>query len=310
MPTSVLVPTMGVSLVGVFVSAILYGVTSLQTFMYFQTYSHKDPRVLKSTVILLWLFETAHTVLACGFIFRLLILNFGDFAALEITAVSDEMTQGMLAVIVFIVQCFYAHRLWIFTRNIYLTVIVVAMILGHLAFEIVTLYVVIRFPNFTDFHDKVTPYFTAAMVLAAASDTIIAITMALYLQRNRYHDTFQRTNTLLNRLIKYIVSTGALTSMVDVIVLTTYLAMPNNLVYIGFLNIVNNFYANSMLAMLNAREFLRSTETGASDIVMNTTGSPHTTDRSRQDTSIIAFKHGTRQLETEYRTEVPKSVVV
>ncbi|KAJ7687059.1 hypothetical protein B0H14DRAFT_902373 [Mycena olivaceomarginata] len=294
MPSTVLVSTMGVSLIGTIISVFLYGVTSLQTFLYFQMYSQKDTWSLKGLVFLLWLFETAHSALACSFIFRLLILNFGDFAALEVAAVSDEMVQLMLAFIIFIVHCFYVHRLWMFTRNIFLAAIVVVLIFCHFAFELVTLAVVIIFPKFSDFH-KTTPYFTTAMALAIVSDSIIAITMTLYLKQKQ--NTIRRTNTLLNRLVGYIISSGVLTSITDILVLATFLAMPDNLVYIGILNFVNNFYANSMLAMLNARDSLRNPANTA----------------SVSDPSVILFKNRTGttgQSTTEYGTEGSKPDVV
>ncbi|KAJ7786682.1 hypothetical protein B0H14DRAFT_3893633, partial [Mycena olivaceomarginata] len=301
MPSTVLVPTMGASLIGTIISIFLYGVTSLQTFLYFQMYSQKDTWSLKGLVFLLWLFETAHSALACSFIFRLLILNFGDFAALEVAAVSDEMVQLMLAFIIFIVHCFYVHRLWMFTRNIFLTAIVVVLIFCHFAFELVSLAVVIIFPDFSDFHHKTIPYFTAAMVLAVVSDSIIAITMTLYLKQKQ--NTIRRTNTLLNRLVGYIISSGVLTSLADILVLATFLAMPDNLVYIGILDFVGNIYANSMLAMLNARDSLRSgLGAGETVIDMNLSRTPANT-ASVSDPSVILFKNRTGttgQSTTEY----------
>ncbi|TBU61794.1 hypothetical protein BD310DRAFT_146358 [Dichomitus squalens] len=42
----------------------------------------------------------------------------------------------------------------------------------------------------------------------------------------------------------------------DVAILICFIAMPNNLVYLALYNTINNLYANSLLAMINAREAL------------------------------------------------------
>jgi len=119
----------------------------------------------------------------------------------------------------------------------------------------VTMAILFMFPDFGDFH-RATPYFTTAVVMAVSADIIIAVAMAQNLKAKQ--NNIKQTNTLLNRLIAYIVSTGLLTTVVDIIILATFLAMPDNLVYLCFLNFINNFYANSMLALLNARSSLRS----------------------------------------------------
>ncbi|KAJ7608369.1 hypothetical protein FB45DRAFT_946536 [Roridomyces roridus] len=255
MPSTVLVPTMGASLVGVFVSTFLYGITTLQTYFYVENYWSKDSRGLRYTVALLWLLETAHTALACTFIFRMLILNFGDTEALLFTTVSDDVTHGVLGATIFVVHCFYVWRLWIFTRNIFLAGLVFLLALGHLVFEIVVMAILFEFPAFSEFH-RATPFFTTAMTMAVAADIIIAVAMATNLKSKQQR--VKETNSLLNKLIAYIVSTGLLTSVVDIIILATFLGMPDNLVYLCFLNFINNFYANSMLAMLNARRSLRN----------------------------------------------------
>ncbi|KAJ6575622.1 hypothetical protein DFH09DRAFT_1150720 [Mycena vulgaris] len=297
MPSTILVPTMGASLIGVFISLFLYGVTSLQTYFYFDKYWHSDSRGLKSTVAILWVLETIHAALACAFIFRLLILNFGDFAALEVTTVSDDVTHGILAATISVVHAFYIWRLWIFTRSYVLTGIVTIFAGCHFAFEMVVMALLFKFPDFKDF-THATPWFTAAMAMAVAADTIISVAMALILKGKR--SGIKGTNTVVNRLITYIISTGLLTSVIDIIILSASLAMPENLIYLCFLNFINNLYSNSMLAMLNARQSLRSMN---ADTAMDSL--PSTVNRSgrvRGDGSTLVVFKG-----DESHVEVTKS---
>ncbi|KAF7339244.1 hypothetical protein MVEN_02002200 [Mycena venus] len=321
MPTNVLVPTMGAALIGVFTSVFLYGITTLQTFLYYERFWHKDRRGVKyMKVVLLWLLETVHAALACTFIFRLLVLNFDDFPALEITSLSDDVTHGILGATIFLVHCFYIHRLWACDHpkylpyrtggwwlccsigDINLTSLSQSLFWlfaisglkwvkplsdveasrsmahsdnGHAVRDFASLPISILtgsriiWRDFREFH-RATPYFTTAVVTAICADVIIAVSMAMNLREKQ--NSIKKTNSLLNRLIAYIISTGVLTSVVDIIILGTFLGMPNNLVYLCFLNFINTLYANSMLALLNARSSLRSQGTFGdehSDITMD-----------------------------------------
>jgi len=307
MPSTLLVPTMGASLIGVFISSFLYGITTLQTYLYFEKYWQKDSRGLKYTVVLLWLLETAHTALACAFMFRLLVLNFQDLGALQFTTVSDDVTHGVLGATIFVVHCFYVRRLWIFTKNILLTGLVLILALSHFIFELVVMAILFKFPAFKDFH-RATPYFTTAMTMAVTADIIIAVTMATNLKGKKQR--VKETNSLLNKLIAYIVSTGLLTSVVDVIILATFLGMPDNLVYLCFLNFINNFYANSMLAMLNARQSLRQGVTlKSADISMDSINNRDQSQFQRTrpgDASRIVLK--TDHMHDDTEIEVTKTV--
>jgi hypothetical protein len=269
----------------------LYGVTSLQTYIYFEKYWLTDPVGVKYTVVLLWLLETAHSALSCALIFRLLVLNFGDFAAIQVSVVSDDVTQGVLAATISVVHAFYIWRLWIFTRNYFLAGIATIFAACHFAFEMVVMAIIFKYPDFKDF-THATPWFTAAMAMAIAADTIISVSMTVILKARRTE--VKGTNTIVNRLIAYIISTGVLTSVFDIVILTASLAMPQNFVYLLFLNFINNLYSNSMLAMLNTRQSLRSLNP---DTVMETFPTNNRSQRGEASTILVFRGEDTQNME-------------
>ncbi|KAI0341048.1 hypothetical protein BDW22DRAFT_318205 [Trametopsis cervina] len=63
----------------------------------------------------------------------------------------------------------------------------------------------------------------------------------------------RRTKNMLKKLIHYSVTTGALTALTSLIVLICYNALPKNILFGGLLEVLSKLYANSSLAMLNAR---------------------------------------------------------
>ncbi|KAM5530940.1 hypothetical protein V8D89_015385 [Ganoderma adspersum] len=85
-----LVPTFGAVLIGNFISAALYGLTTLQVYLYFRKRWSVDPMRLKSFIFYIWLLETVHACQLVAFLFRSLIVEFGNIAALQVTRVSED----------------------------------------------------------------------------------------------------------------------------------------------------------------------------------------------------------------------------
>ncbi|TFY77363.1 hypothetical protein EWM64_g6648 [Hericium alpestre] len=73
--------TFGAALIGLLFGAVLYGVTNLQTWLYFRHYD-KDPRALKALVLVLWFLDTLHLALCARTIYWYLVTNYSNPSAL------------------------------------------------------------------------------------------------------------------------------------------------------------------------------------------------------------------------------------
>ncbi|PIL24609.1 hypothetical protein GSI_12493 [Ganoderma sinense ZZ0214-1] len=262
-----LVPTFGAVLIGDMISAGLYGLTTLQVYLYFQNCWNTDPPRLKAFIFYVWILETVHVLLIGAFIFRSLITEFGNAEALNVTRVSDDVTTAITGLIIFSVHLFYTRRLWILSEGsryrVVLTATVMILAITHFGLELAVMVLTFKFPEFAEFH-KITAAYTGSLGVAAGCDIIIAIAMWHFLHSRR--SGLKSTNTMVNRIITFVVITGSLTryafdltfygsqvttflSVVDLAILICFVAMPNNLVYLSMYNLVNNLYANSLLAM-------------------------------------------------------------
>ncbi|KZT03225.1 uncharacterized protein LAESUDRAFT_660289 [Laetiporus sulphureus 93-53] len=76
--------TYGAVLIGAFVSAVLFGVTNLQAFIYFQRYS-SDGVWSKLTVCWLWLLDAVHLAFVVHMVYWYLVTNY--FNPLELTVI-------------------------------------------------------------------------------------------------------------------------------------------------------------------------------------------------------------------------------
>ncbi|KAI0034349.1 hypothetical protein K488DRAFT_84078 [Vararia minispora EC-137] len=119
---------------------------------------------------------------------------------------------------------------------------------------------------------RVTRIATAALGLGAATDVVTALALSYFLQKMR--TGYSASDTLIKRLIVYSVNTGALTSLFSISVVITYNVMPYNFVFMACYFILCKLYANSCLATLNTRRFVRGrgtdhqTETGPSFLMV------------------------------------------
>jgi uncharacterized phage infection (PIP) family protein YhgE len=89
-------PTYGAELLAAFVSVALWGMTCMQTVIYFIQYP-KDDVLLKALVVWLWLVNTAHEILIVKGVYDVLIVFFGNYIILEIV-VSEFLWALLLTV--------------------------------------------------------------------------------------------------------------------------------------------------------------------------------------------------------------------
>ncbi|KAI0341127.1 hypothetical protein BDW22DRAFT_1359344 [Trametopsis cervina] len=93
----------------------------------------------------------------------------------------------------------------------------------------------------------------AAWALAVITDLSIFLLLLYYLYRNRSVGS-GRTRRVVRRLLHYSLSTGAFTVVCSVTILITFNTNKDTIIYAAFVEVLGKLYANSALAMLNARQ--------------------------------------------------------
>ncbi|TFK46678.1 hypothetical protein OE88DRAFT_884315 [Heliocybe sulcata] len=247
---------LGSVLVGIFIAAILYGITTTQAFMYYQNYPN-DQKMLKSMVGMIWFMETLHTGFCIDFVYKYVITEFGNAKYMNHIYWSGGITVLLGVLITAMVHGYYVRRVWILSdRNIFLTLLVGFLATLRFGFGIATTVLSYTLSEWSVFRAKKVPLMTLAGGLssAAAVDLIVAAALSYFLEKNR--TGFQRSDTRINLLMAYIINTGALTTIFSLIIVIAFAAMPGSLVFLAFVEIQSKLYANSFLASLNARKQL------------------------------------------------------
>ncbi|KDR69627.1 hypothetical protein GALMADRAFT_145359 [Galerina marginata CBS 339.88] len=226
MPTIDLNSTFGAFLIGVVLSAGLFGVTCSQVFYYAQNYT-SDGILIKGAVATLLILEGVHSAFSIHAVYYYLILNYFNPPGLL------QVTWSAIAALSF------GH----FATGIAATVN---------AFELEFLNVISRgSPGIA----------VATLSLAVATDVFTAASLSFYLHTSR--SGIESTDTLVNKLMTYAINNAILISLFNITVLTFLIVEGGNLVYISIFDIVVNLYTNSMMATLNARRSISNSSTAS-----------------------------------------------
>ncbi|PAV17560.1 hypothetical protein PNOK_0762500 [Pyrrhoderma noxium] len=225
------------------------------TFNYYNDYP-SDSIFIKSLVAIVWVIELVHTIFIDRSFYIFSINDFGTKEKILIFPFEMKFPVIWTSIAACSVQVFFAYRIRIMSA-IFLTTV-----------DIETRSIVI-------FENRYNWAVILVLVLDFVNDLLIAAGLSYYLSQSR--SGIDKTNRILNILIKYAVRSGLITCVMRFSMLVCFVKMPHNFIWLSLFVCVAKLYANSLLAQLNARKRLRSDATNESQtIVLNTI-----TDRER-----------------------------
>ncbi|KAJ6518232.1 hypothetical protein C8R47DRAFT_1232365 [Mycena vitilis] len=250
-PTFVVDNTLGALLVGTLVSYALFGVTTMQVYVYYGRFP-KDSRAMKSLVGGVWLGEFAHAICIAMSVYGMVITNFGHPE--HLTQLPNSLLASTLigSVVSFCVQIFFAFRIYALARSLWIPCICWALSLFRVVPPNVVVFAFGRSGSFTDFLEKWGPLFDSIWVGSALNDMIIAGTLVFLLYRRRTIG-LKQTTAVVDKLIAWTIETGVVTSIASIIMLAVTIAI----IWMAWFVVVPRLFANSLLASLNSRGSLR-----------------------------------------------------
>ncbi|CAL1704019.1 unnamed protein product [Somion occarium] len=271
-------------LIEICISLILYGITISQVYTYFLNYGQEDSSLLKGGVASVLALETIHTIFTIHMLYVYLITDFGQVAAIGtiVWSAGACVTTGM--VIVAIAQGFYIRRIYVLSKqNIALTAITGFLLLLRVSFGLATSALTYKLGTWGVFRAKVGPLFTLStgLALSAAVDLLIASILMYYLHKSR--TGFKETDHMIHSLMGYAVNTGAITMLVSIAIVLTFVFLKESLLFAGLVQMSSKLYANSFLGTLNARQILRRK--------INTHKSSELSDRVRSNNAPTPMRH-------------------
>ncbi|KAG2139809.1 uncharacterized protein EDB93DRAFT_1330192 [Suillus bovinus] len=271
--------TFGAGFIGGMVTAILYGITTLQTYLYY-VYYPTDPNNLKVLVAFIWVIDTLHISFMCHALYYYLVTSFGNPDNLGTGVWSLFASLGLNLCMAVLVQTYFTFQISCLTRsNIrwWLTSFIMLFVVAHFAFGLETVILMFIKQKFSAL-SEITLYAATPFAIAAVlSDLFIAASLCILLHGNR--SPVVQTNALVNTLIVYAINRCLLTSVVavaeviavslgergrsipfeiDIPFFVQFSVSPDSLWFIAIDFVIGKLYANSLLASLNSRSALRA----------------------------------------------------
>ncbi|KAG2119080.1 uncharacterized protein F5147DRAFT_603244 [Suillus discolor] len=246
--------TFGAFLIGVVISAVLYGVTCVQTWYYFSRY-FSDPWHHKLIVGAVFVSDSTHQALITHVVYTYLVTDFCNASDLEkiVWSLSVEILfNGFTG---FMVQSFLAKRVYhLSNKNMIATVSVVFIVIAELVIVVIYVIKAVEFTTFTEVR-QIKPLSMSVNAVAAAGDILITVLLCTFLQRSR--TGFRRSDTMINKLMLFTINTGLLTSVCAMMSFISIVVWPDTFIYSAFYFCMGRLYCNSLLAILNARKGIR-----------------------------------------------------
>ncbi|KAG2135443.1 hypothetical protein DEU56DRAFT_392069 [Suillus clintonianus] len=244
--------------VGGLLSAALFGCLACQSYVYFARFTN-DHLTLKAAVSAVMLIQLGHFVCMISTLWTMTVSTYGNPSRLRVLPLAADLAIPLSAFTAFIVQTFYAFRLWRLSENIFLPVLcetlsvvaqVSTLILSPRAFYMTDL---------TTFEDSQIVLITLSFVARATCDVVTSAAIAWSLNKKRINN-FGDTMTMIDRLVYWTIETGLATSLMAVITAVLFLVLEQNFVWFGAWLMLPNVVGNSLLASFNRRLLLREAQ--------------------------------------------------
>ncbi|KAH9045568.1 hypothetical protein EDB85DRAFT_2270472 [Lactarius pseudohatsudake] len=269
--------SIGAAFIGLLVSTMLFGLSLAQTWIYFWHYWKRDRMALKFFVAFIIVMDAFDTILSAYAIYWYLVLNFGNVENLDYVmwAMNMEFAIGPEAIVCAFVQIFYARQVFIVSRSIICPIFIVVSItisfckcscdslggtciivvlLVFAAFGLLFVVKELALRRFSWFHSSLW-VMCVGVAAVAMTDLLIAAAMCWSLYRKR--TGFAGTDSIITTLMAYSINSGLLTSILSLGVIISSVVSPSTMIWLAFLWVMGKCGVNSLLAMLNSRDFIR-----------------------------------------------------
>ncbi|KAH9847847.1 hypothetical protein C2E23DRAFT_889629 [Lenzites betulinus] len=248
--------TYGIMLIGACFGCMLFGLTLHQAYRYHYTrrtpLSKSDSVFVRYTVILVM--QIWHTAISIHAVYYYLIRNYAKPPALILSVWSANLLPVTMSAIVLLCQSLFAFRIWYMNRKAWIVVVPAAGI------SIATTAEAFSAPG----RDIAWWKSKTGLGVTLGADGILTGLLVNYLRWSR---TFPRTasngtrikkGTRLDSVLVYITHTGILPCIGTLVSLIVDFRYPYTSIANGVNECTAKLYANTLLAVLNSPDFLRS----------------------------------------------------
>ncbi|KAK7018319.1 hypothetical protein R3P38DRAFT_1297353 [Favolaschia claudopus] len=238
--------TLGALLVGTLVSYTLFGLASSQAYTYFGRFPD-DSRRMKAMVGAVWLAEFVHTICIAISIYTMVITNYGH-PGLPVRLPSSLITSTVIgSTVAYFVQSFFAYRIYALSRSLWIPCICWTLSLFRLIPPNVVMLAYGIHQPIPEFLSDWGWLFDSVWAVSSANDILIAASMSVLLYRRRT-EGLKHTAAVMDKMIKWTIETGVVTSITSIVMMAAFLSMRNNFIWMAIFIVIPRLFSNSLFA--------------------------------------------------------------
>ncbi|CAK5272464.1 unnamed protein product [Mycena citricolor] len=301
----------GPTMIGICLTWGFMGITLVQVYVYFTSYSH-DPRGLKTLVGSLFFLDILQTAMVTADAFHWFVFGFGNMIQLNDTFLNSWDVPMLDGVISLIVQLFYCWRIYVLRKSMILPILISIVSLMQCVAGIVTAVKAHMLGQLSLISTEVVEQ-TMWLVGGAVADIAIAVVLCWTLL-SVSNSQFRKSHNVIMRIVQLTVETNALTASVALIGLILFWAVPQHAtLVVPPTAIIGKLYTNSLIAVLNNRSVGANNASAFGNKISGSAGSsggPHYgssvegNTNTAVSTNMPSFKNGvhivrTQQTDTE-----------
>ncbi|KAJ7233015.1 hypothetical protein C8J57DRAFT_1382627 [Mycena rebaudengoi] len=249
--------TLGALEIGVLVSCVLFGVTTVQVYIYYTRFPD-DSRFLKGLVVFVWICETAHAVCLVDLLYTFTI-SYYALPELLLGAIPGPKSLPQQPFSLASLRLAYTASSRFGSMSLPRGCTFPAssgswhlLLVGRIVICATSL----RAASLQSYLMQWGWLLTTNWCISVACDFVITTTLVVVLHRRR-SQALKKTAALMDKLIGWTIETGMLTSAASIFMLAFFVSMKDNFVWIAFYALGTRLFSNSLLASLNSREALR-----------------------------------------------------
>ncbi|KAH9920016.1 uncharacterized protein BXZ73DRAFT_104833 [Epithele typhae] len=246
--------TLGAAYISSIISAIFYGITTVQTATYFRRNSN-DPAVFRILISILWVLDTLLTILVRHAVYTYTIVYFGDPIVATRLVWSTTALLFPSCVNDAIIRSLFMYRIWrLSNRNLVLLMICIVVSLIAIGFGLAYGIKSVQSKNYVEL-ERLEWLGCAGLAALAFADTFFATVLCYLLSTRRTVN--RKMDSIVRTLMIYAIGTGGLDAVCAIACLIAYVASPSTFINIAIYWILPKLLLNAVLVTFNARESLR-----------------------------------------------------
>ncbi|KAH9918664.1 uncharacterized protein B0H18DRAFT_882644 [Fomitopsis serialis] len=198
--------TAGAVEVGIVISTFLYGIATVQAYIYSRS-NHQDPLWLKS-LVRFSLLETLLTVLTCMYLYSLTITHFGDIDTLQNLPWPMDVTFAIGGIVSGLVQSFFAWRVYVISRRLETSIVSWVGCVCRVAITLTICILDIKSKTVGRYESRYGWTITFSLSLAMFIDVLNTCSLCFWLWRKK--DKEHSTSALIDKVMTWTIGGSAL----------------------------------------------------------------------------------------------------